>query len=37
LNETPDPDGKVYGIFVAMFMSPTYMQGPSTTLPDDAV
>ncbi len=37
LNETPDPDGKVYGIFVAMFMSPTYMQGPSTTLPNDAV
>ena len=37
LNETPDPDGKVYGIFVAMFMSPTYMQGPSTTLPGDAV
>ena len=37
LHETPDPDGSVYGIFVAMFMSPPYMQGPSTTSPSDAV
>ncbi|MEO9057762.1 MAG: helix-turn-helix domain-containing protein [Ktedonobacteraceae bacterium] len=37
LNETPDPDGKVYGIFVAMFMSPPYMQGSSTTHSSDAV
>src|SRR5579863_3408648 len=37
LDETPDPDGKVYGIFVAMFMSPPYMQGPSTTNSSDAV
>jgi len=29
LRETPDPNGKVYGIFVAMFMSPEYMQGSS--------
>src|SRR6266852_1865012 len=37
LHETPDPDGKVYGIFLAMFMSPHYMQGPSTTPSRDAV
>lgn len=37
LNETPDPEGKVYGIFVAMFMSPPYMQGPVTPLSSDAV
>ncbi len=37
LHETPDPDGKVYGIFLAMFMSPPYMQGPSTTPSSDAV
>jgi DNA-binding transcriptional ArsR family regulator len=37
LHETPDPDGKVYGIFIAMFMSPPYMQGPSTTPSGDAV
>ena len=37
LHETPDPDGKVYGIFVAMFMSPPYMQGPGTTPASDAV
>ncbi len=29
LNETPDPNGEVYGVFVAMFKAPTYMQGPS--------
>lgn len=37
LNETPDPDGKVYGIFVAMFMSPPYMQSSSTTRSSDVV
>jgi DNA-binding transcriptional ArsR family regulator len=36
LNEPPDPEGKVYGIFAAMFMSPLYMQGPATTLPEAA-
>lgn len=36
LHETPDPDGDVYGIFVAMFKSPAYMQGPSTTTAKDA-
>ncbi len=33
LQETPDPDGKVYGILASMFMAPTYMQGPNTSLP----
>ncbi len=33
LHETPDPDGEVYGIFVAIFKSPAYMQGPSTSIP----
>ncbi len=37
LNETPDPDGEVYGIIVGMFMSPSYMQGPSTSNTDDAI
>lgn len=37
LHEAPDPDGSVFGIFVAMFMSPPYMQGPSTTSSSDAV
>lgn len=27
LNERPDPNGKVYGILVAMFMGPAYLQG----------
>jgi DNA-binding transcriptional ArsR family regulator len=33
LHEKPDPDGKVYGIFVAMFVAPPYLQasGTSTT------
>jgi len=30
LNERPDPNGKVYGILVAMFMGPAYLQGPGT-------
>jgi len=36
LHETPDPDGDVYGIFIAMFKSPAYMQGPSTSTATDA-
>jgi DNA-binding transcriptional ArsR family regulator len=36
LSETPDPNGKVYGILVAMFMAPAYMQGPSTSIPSDS-
>jgi DNA-binding transcriptional ArsR family regulator len=35
LSETPDPNGKVYGIFVAMFMAPAYMQGPSISIPSE--
>ena len=31
LNEMPDPNGKVYGILVAMFMGPPYLQGPGTS------
>ena len=34
LHEKPDPDGKVYGIFVAMFIAPPYLQASDTsTLP----
>ena len=33
LQETPDPNGKVYGIFVSMFMAPAYMQGPRVSTP----
>ncbi len=36
LHETPDPDGEVYGILVAMFKSPAYMQGPSTSIPSES-
>ena len=32
LNETPDPSGEVYGIFIAMFKAPAYMQGSSTSV-----
>ena len=28
LQEIPDPNGKVYGILVSMFMAPAYLQGP---------
>src|SRR5258708_35960661 len=28
LNESPDPNGTVYFILVAMFMMPAYLQGP---------
>ncbi len=37
LHEKPDPDGKVYGILIGMFMSPPYMQGPDTSPTEDAV
>lgn len=37
LHEKPDPDGKVYGILLSMFMSPPYMQGSGTSPTDDAV
>jgi DNA-binding transcriptional ArsR family regulator len=33
LNEPSDVEGEIYGIFVAMFKSPPYMQGPATALP----
>jgi DNA-binding transcriptional ArsR family regulator len=36
LQETPDPDGKVYGIFVSMFMAPAYIQGPSASTPAES-
>ena len=36
IGEPPDPDGKVYGILVAMFMAPAYMQGPSTSMPSES-
>jgi DNA-binding transcriptional ArsR family regulator len=36
LEEPPDPDGEVYGIFVAMFKSPPYMQGSATSLPAES-
>src|SRR6266516_5561390 len=36
LSETPDPNGRVYGILVAMFMAPVYMQGPSTSIPSES-
>jgi DNA-binding transcriptional ArsR family regulator len=33
LSESADPDGKVYGILVSMFMAPAYMQGPGRSIP----
>src|SRR6266487_2636270 len=36
LHEKPDPDGKVYGVLVSMFMAPAYLQGPSTSTPTDS-
>lgn len=33
LHEKPDPDGKVYGVFVAMFIAPPYLQTPGTPQP----
>jgi DNA-binding transcriptional ArsR family regulator len=37
LHEKPDPDGKVYGILLGMFMSPPYMQGHDPSPTNDAV
>ena len=37
LRETHDPDGKVYGILISMFMAPAYMQGVSTSTPSEPV
>jgi DNA-binding transcriptional ArsR family regulator len=33
LHETPNPDGKVYGILVSMFLAPNYMQGSGNSMP----
>jgi DNA-binding transcriptional ArsR family regulator len=33
LSEASDPNGKVYGILVSMFMAPDYIQGPAVFLP----
>ena len=33
LSEASDPNGKVYGILVSMFMAPAYIQGVSTPAP----
>ncbi len=35
LRETHDPDGKVYGILISMFMAPAYMQGVCTSAPSE--
>jgi len=37
LQETPDPEGKVYGVLISMFMSPAYMQGVSKSAPLEPV
>jgi DNA-binding transcriptional ArsR family regulator len=37
LHEQPDPDGKVYGVLMSIFKSPSYMQSPDTSHNDDAV
>jgi DNA-binding transcriptional ArsR family regulator len=36
VNEPFDPDGEVYGVLVAMFKSPPYMQGRPTTVPSES-
>jgi len=36
LQETPDPDGKVYGVLVSMFMSPSYLQDSSAVLSSES-
>jgi DNA-binding transcriptional ArsR family regulator len=36
LQETPDSNGKVYGILISMFMAPAYMQGPAMSLPSES-
>jgi len=33
LHEKPEPDGLVYGIFVAMFVAPPYLQVSGTSMP----
>lgn len=37
LSETPDPNGKVYGILVSMFIAPEYIQGPVISTPSETV
>ncbi len=37
LHETPDPNGKVFGILVSMFMAPAYMQGVGSSSPTESV
>jgi DNA-binding transcriptional ArsR family regulator len=37
LSEASDPNGKVYGILVSMFMAPNYMQGPGISTPSESV
>jgi hypothetical protein len=37
LHEQPDPDGKVYGVLMTMFSSPSYIQGSSTSNTENAV
>jgi DNA-binding transcriptional ArsR family regulator len=37
LQDTPDPDGDVYGIFVSMFKAPAYLQNPGTTTPSQNI
>jgi DNA-binding transcriptional ArsR family regulator len=37
LSESADPDGKVYGILVSMFMAPAYMQGPGISTSSESV
>lgn len=34
--EPPDPGGDIYGLFVAVFRAPSYVQGPNTSQPVDA-
>jgi DNA-binding transcriptional ArsR family regulator len=36
LRETPDPNGKVYGILVSICKAPAYMQGPATSTPSES-
>jgi len=36
LRETHDPNGEVYGVLIAMFKAPAYMQGSSTSTPPES-
>lgn len=36
LHEKPDPDGKVYSIFVAMFVAPSYLQTSGISTPPES-